>query len=52
MDIDFLSREVERLAGEAPGGKYRAYFENNHSCDEALRRYGQLFDELTDKKAA
>jgi len=52
MDIDSLTREVERLSAEATGGRYRKYFEENHSCDQVLRRYSQLFNELCQKKAA
>jgi glycosyltransferase involved in cell wall biosynthesis len=52
MDIDSLVLQVERLSSEATGGRYREYFEKNHSCAEVMRRYGRLFDELTDRKAA
>jgi glycosyltransferase involved in cell wall biosynthesis len=52
MDIDSLVFHVERLWREATGGRYREYFEKNHSTAETLRRYGQLFDELTARKAA
>ncbi len=52
MDVESLATEVVRLSGEATGGRYRKYFEEHHSTDEALRRYGRLFDELTSRKAA
>jgi glycosyltransferase involved in cell wall biosynthesis len=53
MDLDSLAQHTERLFAEAPGGRrYRDYFEHNHSCDEAMRRYGGLFDQLRDRRAA
>jgi len=51
-DVESLATQVERLAQEAPGGRYRAYFQKNHSSAEVVRRYTQLFDELTAKAAA
>jgi glycosyltransferase involved in cell wall biosynthesis len=52
MDLETLASEVERLAEEATGGRYKRYFEENHSCNEVLKRYCAIFDELTDRKAA
>jgi glycosyltransferase involved in cell wall biosynthesis len=51
-DVESLATQVERLAQEPPGGRYRAYFQKNHSSAEVVRRYTQLFDELTAKAAA
>ena len=52
MDVESLARETERLMGEAPGGRYRKFFEENHSCREVMRRYSRLFDELRERRAA
>jgi glycosyltransferase involved in cell wall biosynthesis len=51
-DVEALARETLRLWGEATGGQYKGYFEKNHSCAEVMRRYGRLFDELVERKAA
>lgn len=45
-DVDDLAREVERACAEGPNAQLREYFERTHSCEEVLKRYGRLFDEL------
>jgi glycosyltransferase involved in cell wall biosynthesis len=52
-DVESLAAGVEELWAEAPGRRrYREYFEKTHSCNEVMRRYGRLFDELRDRRAA
>jgi glycosyltransferase involved in cell wall biosynthesis len=50
MDVASLAAQVERLADAATGGRYREYFERNHSPQEVVARYARVFDQLSGGK--